>query len=102
MRTTHAELVDGDATLSIGPDGKAHIEIAHITVDVWLTTAGYDSHTNGGVAYGGGYHLALELLELIHDLGYLYHVDAEALGDNLQPLNLPSLGDAEREDRAGP
>jgi hypothetical protein len=94
MRTTQAELVDGDARLSIGPDGKAHIEIANVTVKVWLTTAGYDSQTNGGVAYGGGYHLAIELLELIHELGYLHHVDAEALGIDLQPLDLPSLREA--------
>jgi len=88
---THPQLVDGETKVSIGTDGKAHIEVAKITVQVWLTTAGYDSHTNGNVAYGGGYHLATELLDLIHDLGYLQHVDREDLGDDLQPLDLPSL-----------
>ena len=95
MRTKGPAInTEADVPLRVGPDGVAWLQLARVTIDVQLTKTGYEGETRGEVAYGGGHELAVQLLDLIHVLGYLGDVDEEAIGPNLQPLGLETTDEA--------
>ncbi len=79
---------DGSVHIGVGRDRVARIELAEVTVKLIATRQGIDAHTRGNVGAGGGYPLAVELLGLIHELGYLTDVTEDALGPDLMPLKV--------------
>jgi hypothetical protein len=81
---------DGSVYIGVGRDRVARVELAEVSVKLTLTKQGVDAHTRGNVGAGGGYPLAVELLGLIHELGYLTDVTEDALGPDLMPLNVGS------------